>query len=277
MNFRHISDMHTHSNCSFDGRDSVLEMYKKACEKGLVHIAVTDHFEAPFYFNQRQEYGDFKSSIKRCVDEVNDIKKKNAEDNSTEILLGLELGSALQDIAATNEILAFGEYDFILASLHNISGYKDFYWLDYTKYDCEKLFELYLKEISDLISWTAFDSLAHLTYPLRYMIGASDIDKITHRLSDAIDAVLSKLAKNNKALEINTSGLRHKMNKTLPSKDIIKRFKALGGKYITIGSDAHNTDDLAKGVAQGMQIAKECGFDQYTVFKSRQPCLITIE
>ena len=58
--------------------------------------------------------------------------------------------------------------------------------------------------------------------------------------------------------------------------DIIKRFKELGGKYVTIGSDAHRWGDVGSGIEDGMRVLLKCGFTHFTVYEKRKPRLLPI-
>ena len=116
-----------------------------------------------------------------------------------------------------------------------------------------------------------------MTYPLRYIVGKYNIPVDLSKYKDKIDEALKLLAEKDTALEINTSGLRQKLNKTLPDENIVRRFKQLGGKMVTIGSDAHYAEHLGSGIETGMEIAKRCGFDCVTLFQSRHPFEIPIE
>ena len=97
------------------------------------------------------------------------------------------------------------------------------------------------------------------------------------KYKDKIDETLKLLAEKDTAREINTSGLRQKLKATLPDEDIVRRFRQLGGKMVTIGSDAHYAEHLGSGIETGMEIAKRCGFDSVTLFQSRNPVEIPIE
>ena len=63
---------------------------------------------------------------------------------------------------------------------------------------------------------------------------------------------------------------------TMPDEEIIKRFKELGGKYITIGSDAHRWGDVGAGIEDGMRVLLKCGFTHFTVYEKRKPKLLPI-
>ena len=84
---------------------------------------------------------------------------------------GIELGQPMQNIEAAEDILDACDFDFALASVHNVQGMPDFYELDYSQVDLTKTLHQYFDEILETIEWGKFDSLAHLTYPWRYIVG----------------------------------------------------------------------------------------------------------
>ena len=97
------------------------------------------------------------------------------------------------------------------------------------------------------------------------------------KYQDVCDAIFEELIKKDKALEINTSGLFMDMKDTLPNISFAKRYKELGGKYITVGSDSHYANRVCQGINQGYDVARAAGFDYVTVYEKHQPELITIE
>ena len=113
----------------------------------------------------------------------------------------------------------------------------------------------------------------------RVQIGNEKISEFSDpaKYQKKIDQILSLLAEKDKALEINTSGLRQKLKRTLPDESIVMRYKELGGKLITIGSDAHYAKHLGLGIGKAMDMAKRCGFDSVALFQSRNPMEIPIE
>ena len=75
---------------------------------------------------------------------------------------------------------------------------------------------------------TAFCTLAHLTYPLRYIKRDTGVIPNLSPYRDKIDLVYETLIKKDKALEINVSGLFKGLGETLPAFDEIKRYHDLG-------------------------------------------------
>ena len=86
-----------------------------------------------------------------------------------------------------------------------------------------------------------------------------------------------ELIKKDKGIEINTSGIRYGLSNPHPNIDIIKRYKQLGGKIITIGSDAHKIEDLAKDFNLVYDILYSLKIKEFAVFHNRKPSFISIE
>ena len=217
MKHRYISDSHTHSRCSFDGKDSVCMMCEKATNMGLYSITITDHCECNEYY-ENDFYSDMDSSI-------NEIARARAMYNGRiRVYTGIELGQPTQDLKASEEALSLADYDFVLGSLHNLKGEQDFYFLEYTPKKAGIYLKKYFDELLDLVQLNNFDSLAHMTYPLRYICGNAGIKVEIADYAEKIDEILTLLIKNRRALEVNTSGLRQMIRKTLPDENIIRRY-----------------------------------------------------
>lgn len=269
MKYMNIYDTHTHSIHSFDGNHSVEKMCESAILIGAKGICISDHCDIGM-----KDY-DLLSFAEKQYNDTLDYKNKYA--GKIDLLLGIELGQAIYDKKISNHILEKYNYDFVLGSIHNLDNMEDFYFLDYKKYDVENLLKDYFLAILELAKWDVTDSIAHLTYPLRYIVAREHIDVDISKYYDIIDEIFDTIIKNNKALELNVSGLFMDMKDTLPNKSLIKRFHDMGGKYVTVGSDSHYYDKICNGIDLGLDILKECGFDYYTIFKNRNPVLIEIK
>jgi histidinol-phosphatase (PHP family) len=78
------------------------------------------------------------------------------------------------------------------------------------------------------------------------------------------EPILQALVDTGTALEINTSGLRHPVGESYPPPAIVARFRELGGRALTIGSDAHRKNHFAFGLADGYGFAEAAGFEALT-------------
>ncbi len=270
-----ICDMHIHSNNSFDAESSVDRICKAAISRGMYAIAVTDHCEAAFINRpEESEFGDFSKRIPKSVSEINEAKQKYS--SKLKVLCGMELGEPMHDPDCTQKALGFGDFDFVLASVHNLKNMQDFYYMDFSKADEQKLLKMYFDELIETADFKYFDSLAHLTYPLRYIKSTTGRLPSLEPYYKQIDQIFKILIKNNKALEINVSGLFKELGTTLPDKDLISRYRQLGGNLITIGTDSHNAQSVGVGIDKGIKTALECGFTHYAIYEKHKPILIPL-
>ncbi len=244
-------------------------MCEYAMRKGLRAIAFTDHCEVNAYNEEH-----YDRTIRQSYFEA--LKARAVFRGKMIVSVGIEIGQPLSDIALSEKIASELYYDIVLASIHNLQDMQDFFFLDYTQQDVDALLTAYFEEMLKMVEWGGFDVLAHLTYPLRYICGDHGIKVDLHQYAQAIDAILSALAQREKALEINTSGLRQPLGDCMPPFALIKRFKELGGRYITVGSDAHRAHDVGAKLEEGMRLAMEAGFSHLTLFESRMPVEIPI-
>lgn len=257
-----LCDYHIHTEASHDSEENIYNICSVAVKAGLSEIAITDHYDC--------NYDKCKDILKKSVSLIEKAKDEYYPDLL--IKTGIEIGEANQfpDIAAY--AINNYDFDFILASIHNVRNRGDFYWMK-NESDKKLLISTYFDELIEICKTCDFDVLAHLTYPLRYEafwtgIEISDYDK-------QITEIFKLLAENGKGLEINTAALRTKNYKELsPTVDLIKYYKSLGGEIITLGSDAHKACDIAADFDIAVKAAKEAGFSRYATYSNRVPSFV---
>ena len=190
-----IIDTHVHTDNSPDGHHSAMYMCECAEMAGLRAIAFTDHVEADAY---RRDHYD-RVALQSFIDVT---KARSAFRGKLLVCAGVELGQPMYDVATSEEILANLPYDMVIGSVHNFQNEQDFMYLDYSQWDITDLMNKYFDELIKLARWAKFDTLAHMTYPLRYIVGEHGIPVDMSKFSDKVDEILSLLVKNEKALEI---------------------------------------------------------------------------
>ena len=141
----------------------------------------------------------------------------------------------------------------------------------------KELLKAYFMEILELLEWGNFDVLAHLTYPLRYFYAKSGIRISLEDYKKELDEILKLCAEKEKALELNSAGLRQPIGEFSPPASLLKRFKELGGKFVTYGSDAHRVQDLAANIEEAYATIEAAGFDRITFFQQRIPMQIALK
>lgn len=270
-----LTDFHVHSDVSMDSTAAMEDMIRAEADAGIGAMCFTNHCDLIRWDNFQFH--------PRCREITAESAEKLATARSStgalpiEVRLGLELGEAHRhpDIAA--ELAAAEELDFVLGSLHILRDLGDFYFLSYDSTDqCNRYFDLYLEELQCIAALDFYDVLAHLGYGRRYMHRAGlDAAMTLEKFGDKVELLLRTVIDKGKGFEINCSGIRDGCG-PFPSEEILRLYRSMGGEIITLGSDAHCPEDAAKGVREGHELLRACGFDYVTVFRHRKPEFIKL-
>ncbi len=265
-----IADYHLHTHHSGDSQAPMDDMIKSAIEKGLSEICFTEHMDMDYPKCSDLPDDPFTLDVDAYRDEV--LKCKEIYNGRITIKFGVELGMQ-EHIASQNlNFISQNDFDFVIASMHLLDR-KDPYYPDFWEdRSSEDVFKRYFEStLENLKAFDDYDVLGHLDYATRYAPDSKQIYSYS-RFSSYIDPILSHLVNENKGLDLNSKLLYADISSNPnPSPDIIRRFKELGGKIITFGSDAHKPDPIACGFDKMRSIALECGFTEYYTFDRRRP------
>lgn len=270
MKYKNLSDCHTHSNHSYDGKNSLTEMCERAKELNLLHYCCTDHCECLKYWYEKEPY---YNVVANTYNEMESLKEKYPF-----LLSGIELSHPLQVMEAADDALNGRSFDCIIGAIHTVKtnmGSK--YWKDPAT-DVNAALIKYFEMIIDLIKWGKMDTIAHLSYPLRHVRDANGDFMTFDPYLDYIAEIYRLLMENGIALELNSSGLRKKTGDDFyPNAKLIKMYRDMGGELITIGSDGHCIRSLGSGMVEAMDILTDTGFEYFTVYKNRKPMMVKLE
>lgn len=237
-------DTHTHTYFSFDcaeNGNSPEKMCDAAYQKGLDAIIFTDHVEV----NAEVERTFPPLNISACKKQIEDAKEKFK--GKLDVYRGVELGQITHYPDYAEYVVKTGGFDYIIGSVHNTKGEKDPYYTDFSKLSYEKIIYIVDKYFDEYLQMTYvpfIDQCAHLTYPIRY-IKKAGIDIDITRWDDKITGILKSIIAHGKTYELNSVYVRKKVD--LPEEHILRMYKALGGKKIRLGSDAHYIEHVASG------------------------------
>ncbi len=263
------TDHHVHTSFSPDSQASIEKYLVRAKELGLESVIFTDHTDMgaiEVEFQKHIDYGDYMSLMKRYEEEY-----------EIDIKLGIEIGYEKSHKDQINDLLDKYPFDFVIASIHYGDG-KDFYLGDF--YEGKSQREAYMRYFEILLemveNFSNFDVVGHLDHIIRY----GDYKDKTYAYEDyqeILDKILKTIIEKSKGIEVNTSGLRGELETTYPSQEVLKRYRQLGGRIITLGSDTHFNQDYYKGILEEIDNLKSLGYEEITSFKERRARQIVIK
>ena len=162
-------------------------------------------------------------------------------------------------------------FDFVIGSIHMMNRLDLYEVTTYKGLSKEETMHDFLRDsIRSAENHNNFDAFGHIDYICRYWPYA---DKEFHMEENQQewDRLFTVLIEKNKPIEINTRRLDSEaaVKALLP---LYKRYKELGGKYCTLGSDAHYTEHIGRRLGVAAAIAKEAEL-QPVYFKERKMML----
>lgn len=264
-----LSDCHLHTHHSGDSDTPMEEMILQGIRQGLTTMCFTEHNDFEFPDSPEDSGSVFLLNTDSYLYELIQLKEKYAD--RIRILFGVELGLQPQ-IMRQNAVYAKSyDFDFIIGSSHICHG-KDPYYPDFYKGRSEE--EAYREYFESLLEnirkFSNFDVYGHLDYVVRYGPNR-DKNYTFKKYRDILEAILETLIQNGKGIEINTGGLKYGLKELHPCTALLKRYRELGGEIITLGSDSHNTTDIAAHFKRAGEVLLECGYRYYTIFEKRSP------
>jgi histidinol-phosphatase (PHP family) len=253
-------DFHIHSNFSLDSKATMESIVKVALEKNFKTICFTDHVD----LEATEERIDL---LFRPLDYFRDINKvKYKYRDKIEILAGVEIGMQPGLEARYDSFIEENGFDFVIMSLHTINQKDIFHDYSSTELSSSEIISRYYDELLYCVkSYDNYDVVGHIDFIDRYI---DDRDVIKR-----YDLYMDK----GKGIEVNTGGLRYRLNVPHPKPSILKLYKELGGDIITFGSDSHVAEHVGYEYKWTEKMLKDMGFRYIYLFRNRKKYPIQIQ
>ena len=279
-----LADYHIHSKYSDDSEEDLEKIIETAINKGIGEICFTDHVDYGIKLDkdvfEKIDENAKKDWIKKIgridlnVDypnyfkEIEELREKYKE--KITIRQGVVLGMQVHTIKDFQKL--FDKYkekfDFVILSCHQVND-KEFWTNEFQKgksvdeYNAEYYEEIYrvMNRYSD------YSILGHLDHIQRYNETIYPFEKSR----EIIVKILKKVIEDNKGIEVNTSSFRYGLKELTPERDILKLYHELGGKIITIGSDAHKAENVGERIPYIQEELKKIGFTDICTFDKMKP------
>ncbi len=243
------------------------DMCRAAIEKGIPEIGFSDHFDLlpddPCYaFFQADAWW---QDLERCRKEFS---------GALQIKAGVEIGEPHRFPEAVAEFSANHDWDYVMGSLHWV-GDTLVFAPDYYQRSKYRTYADYFHELNLVAQQDAVNILAHLDIVKRY--GFEHHGTYSPETHEAeLRTLLRTCAERDIAIEINTSTLRRSVNETSPTQKILAWFREEGGKWVTLGSDAHEPNDVGFGLDVALRAATIAGFKTLASYNRRIPRPVAI-
>lgn len=275
-------DYHIHTEFSDDSDYAMEQVIKDAIKKGFDELCFTDHVD----YGIKKDWDEPGEMIYRKGGDgepdqmpVANVdypvyyktfqKMKELYKDKISLKFGLEFGMQAHTIKKYEKLFARYPFDFIILSVHEVED-KEFWDQGFQEGRTQQEYnERYYEEMLYLVqNYHNYSVLGHMDLITRY-------DKAGVYSFEQLKPILTKILKivitDGKGIEVNTSSHRYGLKDLTPSRDILKLYKELGGKIITIGSDSHKPEHLGAFVDETKEELKALGFEQICTFDKMKP------
>jgi histidinol-phosphatase (PHP family) len=249
-------DLHNHTILCNHATDSIDEYIKKAINKGIKIYGFSDH--APMKFDEKYRMNFDEMDIYESWLE----KAKEKYQDKIKILKGYEVDFTPE----VDERVLERNVDYFIGSVHFLNnwGFDNPEFLSqWQKRDVDNVYKEYFKLVEKMADSKLFDIVGHLDLIKVFNYRPkNDIKKIAKKAIEAI-------ADTKMVVEINTAGIRKKVNELYPSIELLEMIKK-ANIDITFGSDAHSKSQVGFKIKKSYELVKMIGFKRVAYFENRE-------
>lgn len=270
-----LADYHVHTEFSDDSTYPLEQVVQDAIALGLDEICVTDHVD----------YG-----IKVDWDSGEEIRYRNGEPLANvdypryikeferarhlyswriAVKLGMEFGVQVHTIPKFESLFRRYPFDFIILSIHQVED-KEFWTQDFQKGKTQREYnERYYEEMLAVArAYKNYSVLGHMDLIKRYdKAGIYPFEKLKPMIAEILKVAIS----DGKGIEVNTSSHRYGLTDSMPSTELLRLYRDLGGSIVTTGSDSHNPTHLGTYLKEAKDHLKTLGFQHLCTYEKMQP------
>ncbi|PEV95641.1 histidinol-phosphatase [Bacillus cereus] len=262
-----------------------IDLYlEEALRKGIKEVGIVDHLyrfhEAKVYYEKYVDISDSKLGRlqKEWLDQVRVVSlydftkaieeaKERWSKRGVTLKLGIEADYFIGGEEELKELLALGDFDYVIGSVHFLDGWgfdnpdtKEYF----EEHDLHALYDTFFKTVERAVRSELFDIIAHLDNIKVFNYRLDENEQLSY-----YKEIARALVETNIATEVN-AGLyyRYPVREMCPS-PLYLQVLAKQGVPITISSDAHYPNDLGKYVKENVQTLRTHGITQIATFSKR--------
>ena len=261
-------DLHVHESHSSDAPGATVEKYCRVAERrGIDEIAFTSHF---IISGPDRDFGLRPHQIPGYLEEI----ERAQETTNVALRRGIEVDYFPKEERELERILDDHEFDFILGSLHYISGIdigaRRVFPRFFSGRPLEESLNIYFDGWRKAVESGLFDALAHPDYFRKYLHLTRPEPATWEEYGTTVYEALDSLRSHGVGIEVNSSGLRHGIGDVYPIQGFLEAAREAGVDRVTVGSGCHSVDDLGLNTQKALSRLKGAGYRHLCVYERRR-------
>jgi histidinol-phosphatase (PHP family) len=272
-----LQDQHLHSCYSFDSKTDPRANVLSAIDRGLAGLIFTEHFDTHPDDREGCIYDDetYSAAIASLRDEF---------DASLFIGKGIEVCFQPEQEDFIVDFLSRHRFDQVILSVHYFPQGPVHVRDCWSGLDPREGTRAYFDNVLAGVRWAeklnrrrgrTFDVLGHLDFVKRYtnrFFGVVHVEEC----AEQIDRILEACLQADLIPEINTSTLRQGLGEPMPGPRFVRRYAELGGRMMSVGSDAHRAEDIGSSFDVAAAMLRDAQLSA-ALFRQRQPTAACVD
>ena len=245
-------------------------MCEAAIERGLSEIAFAEHLD---FDRDDPMYGYFDDGAYTAS--IAEAQETYA--GRLVIRKGLEFDFRRAYGTEVGDVLAAWDFDFLIGSVHSAAGYHIWRLSQEAPPDLDVrgLLADYFAEVEALAASGWCHVIGHFDYVFKQLprpVAAQRDAWYWQR----VRRILERCIAGGVALEVNTHHIVDRGCGLAADVEILDRYRALGGRLVTVGSDAHRPSDAGQGFDRAEAALREAGFLEVTGYARGRPYAVAM-
>ncbi len=275
-----LLDYHIHPDYSIDACGTIAEHCAAAIRAGINEICFTPHYDIiparrdidGFVRCQGEYILTTEDWLGTYLNEIDAARAVYGEQGLT-IRAGLEVDYHPSIEPELRWVIGAWPFDYILGAVHCLERYSIAIAPDCRAYyrgkTAREVCTAYYDLLAQAVDSGLFDSIAHLDLYKKF--AAPDFGpEINDAHQGLLEPIFVRMAAQEMAVEINTKNWYKGLANPSPSQDLLELARARGVTRVTIGSDCHRPEDLGRGIARAVDLARATGFAAIYHYQQRQ-------
>lgn len=257
------TDYHLHTRDSADSTEAMDRVCERAVELKLDEICFTEHYDTDPYDIGYAHYDDARYERRLAA-------ARARFGDQLVIRKGLELDFQSRYAGQLAERLSGGRFDYLIGSVHCVFGVMVSRAVIERGFPPDEVYRAYFDEIRGLIATGLPNCLGHLDYVRKLLwreLAGYRYGEYERQMRDIVE----RLVRAEIGLEVNTRNFGPGGQPMVPGVDVLTMYREAGGRIVTLGSDAHQAWQVARGFPEACRMLSQAGFREMMTFEAGLP------
>ncbi|MDD4237415.1 MAG: histidinol-phosphatase HisJ family protein [Desulfotomaculaceae bacterium] len=263
-------DYHLHTSLCGHASGGIEDYLNQAVSKGIREVGFSDHF--PLYFLAPGETIPDYAMAENQLPLYVELVQQSARVSPLRVKLGIEVDYVPGFEKKLAFELAAYPFDYVTGSVHFIDGWgfdNPAEIGEYSKRELRLVYEQYFKLVQQAAMTGLFDVMAHPDLVKKFGF-RPECD-----LTPLYEETARVFKKAGVCLEVNSAGLRYPAREIYPAPTLLAIFYQ-HAIPITLGSDAHNPEQVGAGLDEALRLVRSAGYKEITLFNRRNRSFVRI-